>query len=70
MLRIEARKDANGKWHSGLLASADQWNDGFSQMYGYFEVRMKIPKGAWYLAGILAWRNPAPGNPARHEPGS
>jgi hypothetical protein len=31
MLRIEARKDASGKWHSGLLASVDQWNDGFSQ---------------------------------------
>ena len=45
LLRIEARKEANGKWHSGLLASADQWNDGFSQLYGYFEVRMKIPKG-------------------------
>lgn len=46
MLRIEARKDASGKWHSGLLASVDQWNDGFSQIYGYFEVRMKIPKGS------------------------
>jgi beta-glucanase (GH16 family) len=45
VLRIEARKDANGKWRSGLLASADPWGAGFSQMYGYFEVRMKIPKG-------------------------
>jgi hypothetical protein len=45
MLRIEARKDASSKWQSGLLASVDRWNDGFSQMYGYFEVRMKIPKG-------------------------
>jgi beta-glucanase (GH16 family) len=45
VLRIEARKDENGKWRSGLLASADPWGDGFSQMYGYFEARMKLPKG-------------------------
>jgi beta-glucanase (GH16 family) len=45
VLRIEARKDAAGKWRSGLLASADPWGTGFTQMYGYFETRMKIPKG-------------------------
>jgi beta-glucanase (GH16 family) len=45
ILRIEARKGANGKWRSGLLASADPWGAGFAQMYGYFEARMKIPKG-------------------------
>lgn len=45
VLRIEARKEANGKWRSGLLASADAWNGGFAQMYGYFEARIKLPKG-------------------------
>src|SRR5271157_1307387 len=35
----------NGKWRSGLLASADAWNGGFAQMYGYFEARIKLPKG-------------------------
>ena len=57
ILRIEARKDANGKWRSGLIASADPLGAGFAQMYGYFEVRMKIPKGpgtwpAFWLAEI------------------
>jgi len=45
ILRIEARKDANGKWKSGLLASVDPNNNGFSQQYGYFEVRAKFPPG-------------------------
>lgn len=45
VLRIEARKGADGKWRSGLLASVDHGNDGFSQMYGYFEARMQLPKG-------------------------
>ena len=45
VLRIEARKEANGKWRSGLLASADAWNGGFAQMYGYFEARIKLPNG-------------------------
>ena len=44
-LRIEARKDVNGKWRSGLLASADATGAGFSQMYGYFEAKMKLPVG-------------------------
>jgi beta-glucanase (GH16 family) len=44
-LRIEARKDANGKWRSGLLASTDPSGAGFSQMYGYFEAKLKLPAG-------------------------
>jgi beta-glucanase (GH16 family) len=45
VLRIEARKDVNGKWRSGLLASADSTGAGFSQMYGYFEAKLKLPVG-------------------------
>jgi beta-glucanase (GH16 family) len=45
ILSIEARKDAAGKWRSGLLASADADGHGFTQLYGYFEARMKLPKG-------------------------
>lgn len=45
MLRIEARKNKDGKWESGLLASADGNGRGFSQQYGYFEMRAKLPKG-------------------------
>lgn len=44
MLRIEARKDAGG-WKSGLLSSVDPKGHGFSQTYGYFEMRAKFPKG-------------------------
>jgi glycosyltransferase involved in cell wall biosynthesis len=45
ILRIEARKTADGKWHSGLLASARPDGTGFAQRYGYFEVRAKLPSG-------------------------
>jgi hypothetical protein len=45
ILRIEARKGPDGKWRSGLLASVDPNNNGFSQQYGYFEMRAKLPAG-------------------------
>jgi beta-glucanase (GH16 family) len=45
ILRIEARKGPDGKWQSGLLASVDAQNQGFSQQYGYFEMRAKLPAG-------------------------
>jgi beta-glucanase (GH16 family) len=45
ILRIEAKKRADGTWESGLLASADSNGKGFSQRYGYFEMRAKLPKG-------------------------
>ncbi len=46
VLRIEARRDEDGKWHSGLLAAVDRRGDGFAQDGGYFEARMKVPRGA------------------------
>ena len=53
VLRIEARKDDmfakvdsyKRPWRSGLLASNDPKGNGFSQQYGYFECRAKLPKG-------------------------
>lgn len=57
ILHIEARKDADGKWHSGLLASTNAKGEGFSQQFGYFEAKMKLPpgKGVWpafWLIGV------------------
>ena len=45
VLQIEARKDAEGRWRSGLLASADGTGKGFGRTYGYFEMRAMLPKG-------------------------
>lgn len=56
-LRIEMRKDEQGRWRSGLLASVDPKMQGFSQRYGYFEMSAKMPPGegvwpAFWLIGV------------------
>ena len=43
--RIEMRKQPDGHWQSGLLASVDAAGDGFTLPYGYFEMRAKLPPG-------------------------
>lgn len=59
ILRIEARK-TNGKWTSGLLASADAKGNGFLQKHGYFEIRTKLPKGpgVWPAFWLIANQRP------------
>ena len=57
ILRIEAKKVGDKKWRSGLICSVDPKGQGFSQQYGYFEMRAKLPKGlgtwpAFWLMGI------------------
>lgn len=44
-LTITARKDRTGRWESGLLSSRDPKRRGFAQAGGYFEARMKMPRG-------------------------
>jgi hypothetical protein len=62
ILRIEAKKVGKG-WQSGLLSSVDPKGDGFSQQYGYFEMRAKFPKGAgtwpaFWLLGVPQLKEP------------
>ncbi|MEO1554483.1 MAG: glycoside hydrolase family 16 protein [Pseudomonadota bacterium] len=45
ILSIKAWRDKTGKWRSGLLAAADRSGRGSGTQYGYFETRMKFPKG-------------------------
>ncbi|GJE53287.1 hypothetical protein GOFOIKOB_6365 [Methylobacterium tardum] len=48
-LSIIARKSPEGKWTSGLICSVDRdgpGQQGFTQKYGYFEMRAKLPEGA------------------------
>lgn len=45
VLSITARRDEQGRWRSGLLSSVDSKTNGFSQRFGYFEARMRLPPG-------------------------
>ena len=62
MLRIEARKNAEGHWRSGLISSRDRQGaegSGFAQQYGYFEIETKLPAGpgvwpSFWLSGVNA----------------
>lgn len=56
-LAIEARKFDDGRWRSGMLSSRDVCNSGWSQLYGYFEIRAKLPDApgfwpAFWLIGV------------------
>ncbi|HZZ70701.1 MAG TPA: glycoside hydrolase family 16 protein [Pirellulales bacterium] len=56
VLQIEAKKFGD-RWRTGFLCSVDPKGNGFSQQYGYFEMRAKLPKGlgtwpAFWLNGI------------------
>lgn len=62
-LEITARKDANGKWHSGLLSAMDRagpGQTGFSQEYGYFEMSAKFPSGPGVWPGFWLGGLPEP----------
>lgn len=61
-LVIEARRGENGRWASGMLSGRDVCNSGWSQFYGYFEIRAKLPgePGFWpafWLVGVNRGEN-------------
>lgn len=35
----------DGKWYSGVIATVDNTGKGFSQQYGYFEMKARFPSG-------------------------
>ena len=50
ILSIKAYVDPAGTWRSGNLSSMDETGQGFAQLYGYFEVRARMPAsgtGSW-----------------------
>lgn len=64
VLSITAQKDENGNWTSGLLSSVDPNGDGFSQQYGYFEIRAELPAGAgvWPAFWLVGMNRLEPGS--------
>jgi beta-glucanase (GH16 family) len=63
-LTITARKNAMGKWEAGLLSSTDRADHGFSQAYGYFEAKMKLPPGPGVWPAFWLVANGDPDNKA------
>jgi hypothetical protein len=68
ILRIEASKGPDGRWRGGLLSSVDSKGQGFSQKFGYFEMRAKFPKspGMWpafWLMGVKGITDKSIANP-------
>jgi hypothetical protein len=68
VLRIEASKGPDGRWRGGLLSSVDSKGRGFSQKFGYFEMRAKFPKslGMWpafWLMGVKGITDKGIANP-------
>ena len=64
-LVITARRDEKGKWTSGLIAAADETQDGVGLRYGYFEARMKVSPGpgtwpAFWLYSMQSRSDPRP----------
>ncbi len=65
-LTITAHKDDQGHWHTGLLSSiipTPTGRRGFSQSYGYFEIKAKLPDGpgvwpAFWLVGNSKTNSP------------
>jgi hypothetical protein len=50
ILSDKAFLDSSNNWHSGELLSVDPTTAGFTQTYGYFEIRCQMPNsgdGAW-----------------------
>lgn len=50
ILSDKAFLDGSNNWHSGNISSIDTTKAGFSQQYGYFEIRCRMPNsgsGAW-----------------------
>lgn len=62
MLNIRMQ-NRGGRWVSGLIQSVDSKGRGFSQTYGYFEMRARLPKGqsnwpAFWLKSVNQFTDP------------
>lgn len=56
ILTITAWNDGSG-WKSGTLQSTDAAGAGFAQKYGYFEARVKVPRGQGLLPTFYLMNN-------------